>query len=121
VTAALALWVLASPGASAGPLTARRGAAAESISGLPIPGPGGPTLEPEIARSLPLPTIVAPVADPSGPDPRLAFLPSDHAPRHDRSQPAEAPIHIPEPASIVLLATGAVGLLARRALRRGQS
>lgn len=74
----------------------------------------------DLVRSLPLPALGTPHVDPEAPDPRTAFLTSEHTVQRAQAHAEERPIHIPEPASIVLLTTGAVGLLARRALRRGQ-
>lgn len=77
-------------------------------------------VERELTRTLPLPDVAVSALGPTGPDLRLATLPSDHRRRLDPWRASDANIHIPEPASIVLLATGAVGLLARRSLRRSQ-
>ncbi|MDR3633478.1 MAG: PEP-CTERM sorting domain-containing protein [Isosphaeraceae bacterium] len=117
--------VLGATSALANPLVVQRAAAPTAPDGLARVENGGagaapavPALEGELIRALPLPEIVAPAVGSDSADPRIAYLPSGHSIRYDRAQPRESPIRIPEPASIVLLATGAVGLLARRALRR---
>lgn len=95
---------------------APRPEALPAVDASPLVGAQDVALHP-----LPLPAIDCPTVDPGAPDPRLSFLPSAHAQRRKPAYVEAQPIHIPEPASVVLLTTGAVGLLARRALRRGQA
>ena len=124
----LVLLVAGSLRAEANPVVVRSGGGMPASAGLApaepvladVP-PVSPELPTELAGALPLPNVVAPAVDSAGTDPRIAYLPSDHATRSDRVQRHDPNIHIPEPASIVLVATGAVGLLARRALRRKQN
>lgn len=120
------LVLLGATAAQANPLVARR-TARETADASAVAESSGlnessrPVAESDdLSPLLPLPEIGAPIVNPEGPDPRIAFLPSDHSSQRNRANLQEQSIHIPEPASVVLLATGAIGLLARRALRRGQ-